>query len=142
MAKCVGRVLTRLARKCQVATGNALQKYNLAAAEEPFLRAVLNNEGFTQEELTAWVGLDKAATARAMRSLEEKGYLIRLQDPRDKRQNRVYPTDKARDVGPRVRRELANINRCLTLGLSQEEGDLFYALLVQIDEHFDEHFKS
>ena len=40
MANCVGRVLSRLARKCQIAVSNALQQYNLTAAEEPFLMAI------------------------------------------------------------------------------------------------------
>ena len=136
MTNCVGRVLSRLARKSQLAVGSALQKYNLTAAEEPFLMAVLNNEGFSQEERTAFVGVDKAVTARAVRSLEEKGYLIRQQDPRDKRQNRVYPTDKAREIGPLVRRELYRINLTLTEGFTQEENDQVYALLARIDENF------
>ena len=136
MANCVGRVLSRLARRCQIAVGNALQQYNLTAAEEPFLMAILNNDGFTQEELTVYVGVDKAATARAVRSLEEKGYLTRVQDPRDKRQNRVYPTEKAREIGPLVREELARINQSLTQSLSLEEDDLVYALLLRIDETF------
>ncbi|MCF0123537.1 MAG: MarR family transcriptional regulator, partial [Ruminiclostridium sp.] len=110
--------------------------YNLTAAEEPFLMAVLNHDGFSQEELTAFVGVDKAVTARAVRSLEEKGYLIRQQDPRDKRQNRVYPTDKAREIGPLVRRELYRINLTLTEGFTQEENDQVYALLARIDENF------
>lgn len=136
MANCVGRVLTRLARKCQIAVGNALQQYNLTAAEEPFLMAILNNEGFSQEALTAYVGVDKAATARAVRSLEDKGLLTRVQDPRDKRQNRVYPTKKAKEVGPLVKKELSRINLALTQGLSREEDDLIYALLVRIDENY------
>ena len=136
MANCVGRVLTRLARKCQIAVGNALQQYNLTAAEEPFLMAILNNEGFSQEALTAYVGVDKAATARAVRSLEDKGLLTRVQDPRDKRQNRVYPTEKAKEVGPLVKKELSRINLALTQGLSQEEDDRIYALLMRIDENF------
>ena len=136
MANCVGRVLTRLARKCQIAVGNALQQYNLTAAEEPFLMSVLNNEGLTQEELTAYVGVDKAAASRTVRSLEEKGFLSRVQDPRDKRQNRVYPTDKAKEIGPLVRKELYKINLALTKELTQEEDDQVYHLLVRIDEHF------
>ena len=136
MANCVGRVLTRLARKCQIAVGNALQQYNLTAAEEPFLMAILNNEGFSQEALTAYVGVDKAATARAVRSLEDKGLLTRVQDPRDKRQNRVYPTKKAKEVGPLVKKELSRINLALTQGLSREEDDRIYALLMRIDENF------
>lgn len=136
MANCVGRVLTRLARKCQIAVGNALQQYNLTAAEEPFLMSVLNNEGLTQEELTAYVGVDKAAASRTVRSLEEKGFLVRVQDPKDKRQNRVYPTDKAREVGPKVRKELYKINLALTEALTQEEDDQVYHLLVRIEENF------
>ena len=136
MANCVGRVLTRLARKCQIAVGNALQQYNLTAAEEPFLMSVLNNEGLTQEELTAYVGVDKAAASRTVRSLEEKGFLFRVQDPKDKRQNRVYPTDKAKEIGPLVRKELYKINLALTKELTQEEDDQVYHLLVRIDEHF------
>ena len=72
MANCVGRVLSRLARKCQIAVSNALQQYNLTAAEEPFLMAILNNDGFSQEELTAYVGVDKAATARAVRRISSR----------------------------------------------------------------------
>lgn len=136
MTNCVGKVLTRLARKCQIAGTNALQKYNLTAAEEPFLMATLNHEGFSQEELTLLVGVDKAATARAVRSLEEKGYLRRVQDPRDKRQNRVYPTEKAKKTGPLVKQELASINLALTQGLSREENDQLYALLKRIDADF------
>ena len=133
---CVGRVLTHLARKCQIASANALQPYNLTAAEEPFFMHILQNEGYTQEELTAHVGVDKAATARAVRSLEEKGYVTRIQDPQDKRQNRVYPTDKAREVGPLVRKELYKINLALTADLTQEEDDQVYHLLVRIEENF------
>ena len=136
MANCVGRVLTRLARKCQIAVGNALQQYNLTAAEEPFLMAVLNNEGLSQEELTAYVGVDKAAASRTVRSLEEKGFLTRVQDPKDKRQNRVYPTDKAREIGPLVRKELYKINLALTADLTREEDDQVYALLMRIEENF------
>ena len=136
MANCVGRVLTRLARKCQIAVGNALQQYNLTAAEEPFLMAVLNNGGLTQEELTAYVGVDKAAASRTVRSLEEKGFLTRVQDPKDKRQNRVYPTDQAKEIGPMVRQELYKINLALTAELSQEEDDQVYHLLVRIEENF------
>lgn len=136
MANCVGRVLTRLARKCQIAVGNALQQYNLTAAEEPVLMAILNSEGLIQEELTARIGVDKAAASRTVRGLEEKGFLTRVQDPKDKRQNRVYPTEKAREIGPLVKKELYKINLALTETLSKEEDDQVYALLVRIEENF------
>lgn len=133
---CVGRVLTHLARKCQIASANALQPYNLTAAEEPFFMHILKNEGYTQEELTAQVGVDKAATARAVRSLEEKGYVTRIQDPQDKRQNRVYPTDKAWEIAPKVREELYRINLALTQDFTDQESEQIYQFLVRMDQNF------
>lgn len=134
---CVGRVLTHLARKCQIASANALQPYNLTAAEEPFFMHILKNEGYTQEELTAQVGVDKAATARAVRSLEEKGYVTRIQDPQDKRQNRVYPTESAKEIAPKVRKELYKINLALTKSFTEEESQQIYDLLARMEETFE-----
>ena len=51
--------------------------------------------GISQAVLTARLGVDKAAVARVLKSLEEKGYIYRETDPEDKRVKRVYPLDKA-----------------------------------------------
>jgi len=82
--------------------------------------ALQNREGITQEELTSIVCVDKAATARAVRSLEEKGYLLRIQDEKDKRQNRVYPTEKAKQIGQEVRTELMKFNKLLTRNIKRK----------------------
>ncbi|MBQ9933694.1 MAG: MarR family transcriptional regulator, partial [Ruminiclostridium sp.] len=95
------------------------------------------NEGYTQEELTAHVGVDKAATARAVRSLEEKGYVTRIQDPQDKRQNRVYPTESAKEIAPMVRKELYKINLALTKSFTEEESQQIYDLLARMEETFE-----
>lgn len=137
MANCVGKVLNSLARKCQGTVGSALRQYDITAAEEPFLMALLHHEGLTQEELTAIVGVDKAATARAVKALEEKGYLTRVQDARDKRQNRVYATCRAEEVGPAVREELMQMNETLTRGFSEEEVALAHALLKRMEENLN-----
>lgn len=47
------------------------------------------NDGLTQDELTKIVKVDKAATARRIRSLEKKEIVFRKTDPEDKR-NKNY----------------------------------------------------
>lgn len=136
MSKHIARSITLLARKSQIYIGNALGKYGLTAAEEPFFMALLHHEGATQEELTALVCVDKAATARAVRSLEEKGYLVRVQDARDRRQNRVYPTDLAKRLGPEVHAELLRLNGRLTQGIAPEELETVRAALARMEENF------
>lgn len=135
MEQNIARALSFLSRKSQAYIGCALSKYNLTAAEQPFFMALQRHEGVTQEELTALVCVDKAATARAVRSLEEKGFLIRVQDRQDRRQNRIYPTDAARRLVPAVKGELLRFNALLTRGIDPAGLDAACAALRQMEEN-------
>lgn len=110
-----------MARKMQLCIGERLSKFEITATEEPFFMAIQRNEGATQEDLTALVGVDKAVTTRAIRSLENKGYLVRKQDDKDRRQNRVYPTDAVLGIGDSLHNELLCLNDELVKGLSEEQ---------------------
>lgn len=129
-------MITLLARKSQNYIGNALNQYNLTAAEQPFFMALQHYEGLTQEELTAIVCVDKAATARAVKSLEEKGYLIRVQDEHDRRQNRIYPTELTRRLGPAVKNELLKFNELMTQGIEPQSLDIVYRALTKMEDNF------
>lgn len=137
MNKSIGRLINLLARKSQIYLGKVLSQYNLTAAEEPFFMAMQHYEGMTQEELTAIVCVDKAATARAVKTLEEKGYLLRMQDEKDKRQNRVYPTEKAKEIGKEVRGELMKFNKLLTQDMKEEDIDKLYSFLFQLEKNIN-----
>ena len=45
--------------------------------------AINSHDGAAQEELTAFVGGDKAMTTRVIHSLESKGLVKRVQDAKD-----------------------------------------------------------
>lgn len=136
MDKSITRMITLLARKSQGYIGCVLTKYNLTAAEQPFFMTLQHHEGITQEELTAFVCVDKAATTRAVKSLEEKGFLVRIQDKQDRRQNRIYPTDAAKQIIDSVRKELLNFNNLLTQGIEPQSLDLVYTVLLKMEENF------
>lgn len=136
MNKSITRMITLLARKSQSYIGFALSKYNLTAAEQPFFMTLQHHEGITQEELTAIVCVDKAATTRAVKSLEEKGFLVRIQDKEDRRQNRIYSTDAAKQLINSVKSELHNFNSLLTQGIDPESLDLVYSVLMKMEENF------
>lgn len=129
------RMITLLARKSQAYLSGALAPYGLKAGEHSFFMAVQHNEGLTQEELSTLVCVDKAATARTVRSLEEKGYLTRVQDEADRRQNRIHPTGSAKALCPAIEAELFRFNALLTQGIDQESLDIAYRVLEQMEEN-------
>ena len=68
----------------------------------------LDDTGTTVSVLADRAQMTKQAMAELVRHLEERGYLVRVPDPTDKRAKLVLPTDRGRDViavgaGPRAR---------------------------------------
>lgn len=127
----ITRMITLLARKCQCCIGEIIAPYNLTVAEQPFFMALQHNEGITQEGLTAIVGVDKAATARAVKSLENKGFLTRRQDENDRRNNLLFPTKKAKELYPSVHSTLLALNASITAGIDMEDQEkILYCLQI------------
>lgn len=132
----ITRMITLLARKSQGCMGEILVKYQLTVAEQPFFMALQNNEGITQERLTLMVGVDKAATARAVKSLEQKGFLTRRVDERDRRNNLLYATEKAKELYPAVKKDLLALNGLITAGIDEEEQKKIYRYLQIMEQNF------
>lgn len=124
-----------MARKMQLCIGERLSKFEVTATEEPFVMAVQRYGGATQEELTEFIGVDKAVTTRAIRSLESKGYLVRKRDERDHRQNRVYPTEAVFAIGDSLHNELLSLNDELVRGLSEEQLQALSEALSVMEEN-------
>ena len=133
MPRSITHLILSTARKSQVLLTEIMQPFGLTAAEQPFFMALLHREGLTQEQLTDRVGVDKSATARAVKSLEGKGLLTRVQDEDDRRCNRLYPTDTARQLYPQVRAALDGFNRYLVRDLNPREVSAVWAALARIE---------
>ena len=58
----------------------------------------LDDTGTTVSVLAERAQMTKQAMAELVRHLEERGYLVRVPDPTDKRAKLVLPTDRGRDV--------------------------------------------
>jgi DNA-binding MarR family transcriptional regulator len=125
----LGRRLSTLSRLNMLHLGGRLAELEISPAKLPFLMKILASEGIVQEELTNHLRIDRAATARALQHLERQGLVRREDDPSDGRKKRVYPTDKAQRLQPRIIDILANHNAILLAGFDAGEREQFTRLL-------------
>ncbi len=95
----------------------------------PFLAAVLEHEGLTQDEISKMVMVDPGATARALSALEVLDLVRRRENEHNRRQNLVYPTDKARDLAPDFYHILEQGADMLFRGFSPDDRAQSLALL-------------
>ena len=72
---------------------NNTKDLQISASEYIFLMEMYKNDNMSQEQLSKNLIIDKSATARAIKSLEEKEYIIRKKDDNDKRSYDVFITE-------------------------------------------------
>lgn len=95
-----GRSIGILARRLNVFLNHELVGCGISARELMYLGALLECDGMTQDQLAGEFCIDKAAVARALQAMEEKGLVLRIEDSEDRRAKRVLATQKARDLRP------------------------------------------
>ncbi|MGB4439178.1 MAG: MarR family transcriptional regulator [Sedimentibacter sp.] len=129
MIKNVGRLISILHRQSQIYINCALKEFNITSAEYAFLLHLYRQDGATQDELTSYLYIDKSAAARAVKSLEQKGFVTRSKDDEDKRFNRVYLTPKATSIKDEVRQRVWHWSDIITEDMDEKDKDTVYEAL-------------
>ena len=116
----IGRLIAILHRQSQIFTNKVLKEFSLTSAEYPFLFALYHKEGQTQEELSSYLYIDKAATARVIKTLIAKDFVTKEQDNQDKRCNRIFLTEKAKREREEIHKRVMQWNSYITEDLDDE----------------------
>lgn len=132
--KSIGRLISILHRQAQMYLNNALKDMDIGSSEHVFLITLLKEGCMTQEELSASIMIDKAATARAVKSLEDKGYVTREADLEDKRAKKVSCTAKAVASRDEIQEALRKWTEFLMSDLDANTAEIVTASLEQMSE--------
>ena len=128
------KMLNNISRSQAIYRHEKISADDLHSSHYAFVLAICRNEGRSQEELAKELCLNKSTVARALNSLEEKGYITRTPLPQDKRQFSVYPTQKMVDVLPEVKKASEEWMLLLSDGIAPEELEVFNSVLERMQE--------
>ena len=110
-----------------------LKDLGIQPSQIPFITELLHCDGpVTQDELSAVLVIDKAATARALDQLERSGFVSRMVNPDNRRQKLVTATDKARAVEDALYGILQATSDVFTRNFSQKDIDQMLKFLNQM----------
>ena len=128
------KMLNNISRSQAIYRHEKISADDLHSSHYAFVLAICRKEGRSQEELAKELCLNKSTVARALNSLEEKGYITRTPLPQDKRQFSVYPTKKMIDVLPEVKKASEEWMLLLSDGIAPEELEVFNSVLERMQE--------
>jgi len=123
---------------------DALEQYGINAAEGLVLHMMKMKSGETtdsvfngktQDEIIREIHYDKGVMTRTMKSLEEKGYVKRSENPADSRSFLFILTDKGEDIQEIIRKIFAEWENALVSGLDENETAVFMNMLEKASEN-------
>lgn len=126
------RKITKISREAEKLVLLSLREEGVGTAEIDLIHALRHNPGCSQAKLAEILRADKAAIARRTKNLEAKGFLVREDDPADRRSQLLYPTEKAEAMKSSKTEIEASFYEYLLSGLSREEAETFAALLDKL----------
>lgn len=126
------RKITKIARETEKLVLLSLREEGVGTAEIDLIHALRHHPGCTQAALAELLHADKAAIARRTKNLEAKGFLVRQDDPNDRRSQLLYPTEKAEAMKASKAEIEASFYEYLTSVLTDDEPETFAALLNKL----------
>jgi DNA-binding MarR family transcriptional regulator len=95
-----GAVISITSRNRFVFLNDRLRPLGLSAGQFPVLMLLYKEQNIMQETLVRHYHLDKGTIARAVRKLEDGGYIRRIIDPDNRRAVRLFLTEKGEQAAP------------------------------------------
>ena len=126
------KMLNNISRSQAIYRHSKISVDDLHSSQYAFVLAICREEGRSQEELARELCLNKSTVARALNSLEEKGYITRAPLPNDKRQFAVHPTEKMLNILPDVKAASAEWMSLLSEGIDEVELEIFNSVLERM----------
>jgi DNA-binding MarR family transcriptional regulator len=109
-----------------------LDELGLHSGQAFVLRALWNEDGLTQSELTERLHRSPSAITKTVQRMEKAGFAKRHTDDRDERVSRVYLTDAGREIRPAAEAVWNQLDQQLFAGFSPEELASFADFLTRV----------
>lgn len=131
------RDIGMIARALDSIANIEFKEYDLTRGQYLYLVRIYEQPGIIQEKLAEMIKVDRTTAARAVKKLEENGFIERKDDEENKKIKRLFPTNKGKEVAPYILAENAYSNAVALNGLSNEEAEVLSDLLEKVRENIE-----
>lgn len=128
----IGKYISQMYRKSNSFISKELSNLGIGSGQFMFLLELYRKDGRNQEELSDILSIDKATTARAIKKLEEEGFLYRQKDEVDKRAYKVYLTYKGKNLRDDIYKVMNLWESIISSKLTEKESDYLLKLLKKV----------
>lgn len=129
--------IEQLARMIETIFEDKLTDSSLNRGQYAYLLYLYENEGANQYDISRDLFIDKTTVAKALKKLEETGYILRKTDQRDKRRVNVFLSKKGKHIYEDVKKASDEIQAIMATNvhpdLLKELGSLLEIFIQELD---------
>ena len=100
-----------------------------------YILCICEHPGVSQEKVAELTCIDKSTVAKSVQQLLQGGFITRQISAEDRRVNELYPTEKAKEIYPKIVEIIDSFNMGQLEGLTDIERDIFMRLLQKVFNH-------
>ena len=109
-----------------------LKPFGISSGMWHFLRALWEEDGLSQRELSERVGTSEPTTVSALHAMEKRGLALRVPNSEDRRKSNIFLTRPAKELRDLLLREAREVNRTATAGIGAAEIESLMTTLGKI----------
>jgi len=118
----IGRLIARVRIELMDALDRELAPFDITGAQFVILVALASGEADSASGLCKGISYDPGAMTRMIDRLEQKGLIRRVARPDDRRKLNLELTAEGRDVYPKLRTAVVNVQNRFLRGFTQAEA--------------------
>jgi len=128
-------IMSIITRNHYIFMNHELKHLELTEGQVPCLMVLSKKRGITQDDLSRMFHIDKGTIARAIKKLEEKGMVNKVQDPVNRRRYLLSLTPKGEQVIPVILQAEKKWEDLIFQGFSDEERSLMQEGMRRLAEN-------
>lgn len=109
-----------------------LKKLGISMGQFPFIVGINEQDGISQEKLSAEMKISKSTTAMIVQQLLTAGLITRDNDPLDRRNFRLHATAAGQALLPKIEAIIKECHQLLLQDLSEGEKTILIELLQKV----------
>jgi DNA-binding MarR family transcriptional regulator len=133
----LGYTLHYTTRMAMAILQEKIKKHKVAVGQFPILVHLWEEQGITQKALCDLIRVEQPTLANTLKRMERDGLIKRIPDKEDKRQWRIYLTDRALDLKDILQEESRSVNKIIVGRLNETEQKEFLRLIGVIASNLE-----
>lgn len=132
LEQCLNFVLTKAQHNVHQTFKAELAPHGVTPGQYAVLRCLWDENGITARRLAERLYLDGSTITGLLDRMEQRGLIVKLVDPKDRRALQVILTDTGRELQEPLSQAIINANKKALLSIDEKQAELLKQLLQNV----------